>query len=75
MTMLNRQKLAPLIRMLGSTNDSEVIATARAIQRVLKATDADFNDLAEALTHENWLERREAATEEFVDTLREMARK
>lgn len=73
--MLNRQKLAPLIRMLGSPNDSEVIATARAIQRVLKATGADFNDLAEELTHVGALERREASTEDFVDTLREMARK
>lgn len=42
--MLNRQKLAPLIRMLGSPNDSEVIATARAIQRILKSTGADIKD-------------------------------
>ena len=73
--MLNRQKLAPLIRMLGAANDSEVLATARAIHRVLKSTGADFNDLAEALTHVGAPARREASTEEFVATIREMARR
>lgn len=69
------QKLASLIRMLGSPNDSEVIATARAIQRVLKSAGSDFNDLAEGLTHSEAENRREAVTTEFVDTLRKMARK
>lgn len=42
-----RAELVPLIRMLASENDQEVLAAVRAIKRKLAAHDADLNDLAD----------------------------
>ena len=41
--------LGKLIPRLGSTSDGEVVATARAIGRTLKASGLDWHDLAGAL--------------------------
>jgi hypothetical protein len=43
------EKLADLIRRLGSNHDGEVVATARAIQRVLKSDGRDLHSLADAV--------------------------
>jgi len=40
------QKLGDLIRRLGSNHDGEVVATARALQRVLKSAGRDLHQLA-----------------------------
>lgn len=42
-------KLDPLIRMLASSVDAEVIASARALERRLRASRLDLNDFADAL--------------------------
>jgi hypothetical protein len=42
-------KLDPLIRRLASIHDGEVVATARAIERRLRAARFDLNDLAETV--------------------------
>jgi hypothetical protein len=42
-------KVAALIPRLGSLFDGEVIATVRAIERVLKSQGFDLNDLAESI--------------------------
>ena len=43
-------KLAPLIRLLGSDKPGEVAATAAAITRQLAKAGADWHDLANKLT-------------------------
>jgi hypothetical protein len=43
------RKLADLIRLLASDQDGEVVAAARALERLLASRDADFNDLASAV--------------------------
>jgi len=45
-------KLAKLILLLGSDQDGEVLAAARAIGRTLGAVKADWHDLVRALTVE-----------------------
>ena len=40
------EKLAKLIRMLSSSNDGEVMAAVRAIQKTLNGAGADIHDLA-----------------------------
>lgn len=42
-------KVAPLIRLLASPVDGEVLGAARAIGRVLESGGLDFHDLAKAL--------------------------
>jgi len=42
--------LVKLIPRLASNHDGEVVATARAIERVLKADGCDWHDLAGAIT-------------------------
>lgn len=44
------QKALSLIPILGSDKDGEVVATARALVRVLKANDLDFHDVVAALS-------------------------
>lgn len=44
------QKLAKLVRLLGSDKDGEQLATVAAIGRVLLAGDKSFSDLADAVT-------------------------
>lgn len=39
-------KVAPLVRLLGSDKDGEVLAAAHGLRRVLAAVGADLNDLA-----------------------------
>jgi hypothetical protein len=39
-------RIADLVRRLASEHDGEVIATARALQRTLKSSGHDLNDLA-----------------------------
>jgi hypothetical protein len=43
------QKLADLIRRLGSNHDGEVVATARAIKRVLESAGRDLHQLADGV--------------------------
>jgi hypothetical protein len=43
---MNNEKLANLVRRLGSDSDGEVVATVYAIRRVLKADGHDLHDLA-----------------------------
>ena len=45
-------KLAKLIPLLSSDKDGEVVATARAIERTLRAEGCDWHDLATAVTRE-----------------------
>jgi hypothetical protein len=45
-------KLAKLIPLLSSDKDGEVLATARAIERTLRAEGCDWHDLASAVTRE-----------------------
>jgi hypothetical protein len=45
-------RLDPLIRRLATDHDGEVIATVRALCRVLAAAGSDFHDLADRLTEE-----------------------
>lgn len=44
-----RTKLAKLIRLLGSPQEGEVVAAARAIQRTLASESLDLHDLVDAL--------------------------
>lgn len=48
-TLETRQRLSKLIPRLATNHDGEVVATARAIDRTLKASGADFHDLAQAV--------------------------
>ena len=45
-------KLAKLIPLLSSDKDGEVVATARAIERTLRAEGFDWHDLANAVTRQ-----------------------
>lgn len=45
-------KLAKLIPLLSSDKDGEVVATARAIERTLRAQGCDWHDFASAVTRE-----------------------
>lgn len=45
-------KLAKLIPLLSSDKDGEVVATARAIERTLRAEGFDWHDLASVVTRE-----------------------
>jgi hypothetical protein len=47
------EKLGPMIRMLSSDKDGDVIAAARAIGRTLRTAGADFHALADHLTQVN----------------------
>src|SRR5262245_38313276 len=47
--LVDPAKIAKLVRMLGSDNDGEVVASARAIGRMLEASSLDFNDLGDAV--------------------------
>jgi hypothetical protein len=51
LTNINRKKLAALIARLATAFDAEVVAAARAIQRVLQTDGLDLNDLANAIAH------------------------
>jgi hypothetical protein len=42
--------ISRLIPRLGSPHDGEVVATARAIERVLKSEKRDWHDVAAAVT-------------------------
>src|SRR5262245_1455965 len=42
-------KLKPLVRLLASDRDGEVVATARAIGRLLKSAKLDFHALADSV--------------------------
>jgi hypothetical protein len=42
-------QLSKLVRMLSSSHDSEIVATARAIDRVLRSHRLDWHDLAQAI--------------------------
>jgi hypothetical protein len=44
---LATSQIGKLIRLLGSDKDGEVVATARALGRTLKATGRDWHDLAD----------------------------
>lgn len=48
-TASTRARIAKLIPMLASNVDGEVIATVRALERVLKSKALDFHDMAAAL--------------------------
>jgi hypothetical protein len=50
MATLN-EKIARLIPLLSSDKDGEVVATARAIERTLKARGCDLHDLAARLVN------------------------
>lgn len=52
MNTLPAVKIAKLIPRLGSTFDGEVVATARAIERTLKATGQDWHDVARVVWNE-----------------------
>ena len=41
------KKVAPIIRMLASNQDGDVLNAARALDRVLKSAGADFHALAD----------------------------
>lgn len=41
-----RERLAPMIRLLASEHDGEVLAAVAGIKRVLAASGFDINDLA-----------------------------
>jgi hypothetical protein len=43
------ERLGKLVRMLSSTNDGEVVAAARAIERTLRDNALDIHDLADML--------------------------
>jgi hypothetical protein len=47
------ERLAKLIRMLGSDRDGEVVATVVALKRALAANGLDLHDLADRLTRQN----------------------
>lgn len=49
-------RLTPLLRLLGSNVDGEVLAAARGLQRVLASHGSDINDLA------SWFEARAAGS-------------
>jgi hypothetical protein len=49
MAKTTNERLADLIKLLGSNRDGEVVATARAIQRVLKADGRDLHSLADTV--------------------------
>jgi hypothetical protein len=47
------RKLAPLVRLLSSSSDGEVLGAARAIMRTLKTAGADIHTLADHVEHAN----------------------
>lgn len=47
-----RPRIAQFVRLLGSNHDGEVVAAARAAQRVLRSAGASLNDLAETIERE-----------------------
>jgi hypothetical protein len=49
-TPVTRKRLGPLIRLLGSDKDGEVLATVEAIKRTLASDGADLHDLAVAIS-------------------------
>jgi hypothetical protein len=49
----NARKIANLVRRLSSPSDGEVVATARALLRTLKATGADIHTLADRIEKPN----------------------
>jgi hypothetical protein len=48
--VMSDEKLAKLVRMLSSSNDAEVLASARALQRTLSAEGRDIHDLADRVS-------------------------
>lgn len=67
--MLQREaadRLAKLIPLLASDKDGEVVATARAISRTLKAAGSDFHALADAMAR-----GRPGRSFNYADTFRE----
>jgi hypothetical protein len=46
-------KLKPLIRMLSSDHDGELVAAARALNRLLKANGTDFHAIADGIGRAN----------------------
>jgi hypothetical protein len=42
-------KIKPLIRLLSSDRDGEIVAAARALMRLLKASGADIHTLADSI--------------------------
>ena len=72
------RKLGSLFRLLASNHDHEVLSAVAAIKRTLSAHGADINDMADTFENLHLVAglagRTAAATEEFVDMLREMSR-
>lgn len=51
MTLSAAPRIAKLLPRLASSHDAEVVATARAIERTLKASGQDWHDLAREIGH------------------------
>jgi hypothetical protein len=62
-----RGKLASFIRLLASDRDGEVVAAARALERVLKSAGADIHALADQVEHTNGGGLTEAEMKKLFD--------
>ena len=47
------EKIKPLIRLLSSDQDGEVVAAVRALNRILKANGTDIHAIADNVGHAN----------------------
>jgi hypothetical protein len=53
------EKLKPLVRLLASDRDGEVVATVRAMGRLLKSVKLDFHTLADRIGQPSGLTKAE----------------
>ena len=68
------QRIAALVRMLGTTNDGEKIATVNALQRLLASRNTDLTDLGDAIERLATGGLEEAAMQRIFDAGRERER-
>jgi hypothetical protein len=61
------KKVAPIIRMLASNQDGDVLNAARALDRVLKSAGADFHALADHVARQDDSRLSEAEMRKLYD--------
>jgi hypothetical protein len=61
------ERLGDLFRRLGSNHDGEIVATVKALLRVMKASDLDFHDLANRVEKANGGKLSEAEMQKIFD--------
>lgn len=72
---LDAQRLGRILEMLGSSHDGEVVAAARAAERLIKAAGITWTDLAQRLAEERRASEPRPAPEARPHTARTYQRK